>query len=61
MVENAPAAESLRAIGVLAPADEVRLAFKTGGVIRTIAVEQGAPVRKGQLLAPLLTTRSRQP
>ena len=52
-VENAPAAESLRAIGVLAPADEVRLAFKTGGVIRTIAVEQGAPVKKGQLLALL--------
>ncbi|HEX9706149.1 MAG TPA: efflux RND transporter periplasmic adaptor subunit [Steroidobacteraceae bacterium] len=53
VVENAPAAESLRAIGVLAPADEVRLAFKTGGVIRTIAVEQGAPVKKGQLLATL--------
>ena len=53
VVESAPAAESLRAIGVLAPADEVRLAFKTGGVIRTIAVEQGAPVKKGQLLATL--------
>ena len=52
-VETVPAAESLRAIGVLAPADEVRLAFKTGGVIRTIAVEQGAQVRKGQLLALL--------
>jgi RND family efflux transporter MFP subunit len=53
VVEKAPAAESLRAIGVLAPADEVRLAFKTGGVIQTIAVEQGVPVRKGQLLATL--------
>jgi RND family efflux transporter MFP subunit len=53
VVENVPAAESLRAIGVLAPADEVRLAFKTGGVIRTIAVEQGAAVKKGQLLATL--------
>jgi RND family efflux transporter MFP subunit len=53
VVEKAPAAESLRAIGVLAPADEVRLAFKTGGVIRTIAVEQGAPVKTGQLLATL--------
>ncbi len=53
VVEKAPATESLRAIGVLAPADEVRLAFKAGGVIRTIAVEQGAPVRKGQLLATL--------
>jgi RND family efflux transporter MFP subunit len=52
-VEQAPAAESLRAVGVLAPADEVRLAFKTGGVIQSIAVEQGAPVRKGQVLATL--------
>jgi len=52
-VEHAPAAESLRAVGVLAPADEVRLAFKTGGVIQSIAVEQGAPVRNGQVLATL--------
>lgn len=52
-VEEAPATEALRAIGVLAPADEVRLAFKTGGVIRQIAVEQGAPVKEGQLLATL--------
>ncbi len=53
IVENAPAAEPLRAIGVLAPADEVRLAFKTGGVIHTLTVEQGAPVKQGQLLATL--------
>lgn len=53
VVEKAPAAASLRAIGVLAPADEVRLAFMTGGVIRTITVEQGTPVKAGQLLATL--------
>jgi len=52
-VVQAPAAESLRAVGVLAPADEVRLAFKTGGVIQSIGVEQGAAVREGQLLATL--------
>jgi RND family efflux transporter MFP subunit len=52
-VEQAPAAETLRAVGVLAPADEVRLAFKTGGVIQSITVEQGAPVQRGQLLATL--------
>jgi len=52
-VEQVSAAESLRAIGVLAPADEVRLSFKTGGVIQSIAVEQGAVVRQGQLLATL--------
>lgn len=53
VVESAPAIESLRAVGVLAPADEVRLAFKTGGVIRSIEVVQGEPVRQGQLLATL--------
>ena len=52
-VEQAPATEALRAIGVLAPADEVRLAFTTGGVIRRIDVEQGAIVKEGQLLATL--------
>jgi RND family efflux transporter MFP subunit len=52
-VETAPAAESLRAVGVIAPADEVRLSFKTGGVIRSIEVQQGERVRAGQLLATL--------
>ena len=52
-VEQAPATEALRAVGVLAPADEVRLAFTTGGVIRRIDVEQGAAVKEGQLLATL--------
>jgi RND family efflux transporter MFP subunit len=53
VVESAPAIASLRAVGVLAPADEVRLAFKTGGVIRSIEVVQGEQVRQGQLLATL--------
>ena len=53
VVETAPVSESLRAVGVLAPADEVRLSFMTGGVIRAIAVEQGAAVTRGQLLATL--------
>lgn len=53
VVETAPAVELLRAVGVVEPADEVRLAFKTGGMIRSIAVEQGDSVRAGQLLATL--------
>ncbi len=53
VVESAPAVESLRAIGVLAPADEIRLAFKTGGVIRALGVEQGDRIRAGQTLAAL--------
>ncbi|MBF8293012.1 MAG: Efflux transporter periplasmic adaptor subunit [Steroidobacteraceae bacterium] len=52
-VETASAAETLRAIGVVTPADEVRLAFKTGGMIQAIHVEQGDRVRRGQLLATL--------
>ncbi len=53
VVETTPAVESLRAVGVLAPADEVRLAFKTGGLVDAIHVEQGQAVRKGQVLATL--------
>ena len=52
-VEMASAAETLRAIGIVMPADEVRLAFKTGGMIQAIHVEQGDRVRRGQLLATL--------
>jgi RND family efflux transporter MFP subunit len=43
----------VRAVGVLAPRDEIRLAFKTGGVIDQITVEAGDRVRQGQLLAVL--------
>jgi RND family efflux transporter MFP subunit len=54
VVETAPAIESLRAVGVVAPADEVRLSFKSGGVVRSIEVQQGERVQAGQLLATLL-------
>ncbi|HEU0226024.1 MAG TPA: efflux RND transporter periplasmic adaptor subunit [Steroidobacteraceae bacterium] len=54
VVETAPATESLRAVGVVAPADEVRLSFKSGGVVRSIEVQQGERVRAGQLLATLV-------
>lgn len=52
-VESAAVASQVRAVGVLAPRDEVRLAFKVGGVIDAIAVDAGDSVRKGQLLAVL--------
>jgi RND family efflux transporter MFP subunit len=42
-----------RAVGVLAPRDEIRLAFKVGGVVDTVNVDSGDVVRKGQLLAAL--------
>lgn len=52
-VESAPVSAQVRAVGVLAPRDEIRLAFKVGGVIDSISVEAGDPVRRGQLLAVL--------
>jgi RND family efflux transporter MFP subunit len=38
---------------VLAPRDEIRLAFKVGGVVDAVRVESGDVVSKGQLLAAL--------
>jgi RND family efflux transporter MFP subunit len=40
-------------VGIVAPRDEVRLSFKSGGVIASISVEEGAAVRAGQRLAVL--------
>lgn len=43
----------IAAIGRVEPDRSFVLAFKTGGVIRSVAVEEGDPVRKGQVLAEL--------
>jgi RND family efflux transporter MFP subunit len=51
-----PAAPSIRTNGVLANKDEIRLAFKVGGVIRKLAVSEGERVRKGQRLAEIEQT-----
>lgn len=42
--------------GILASKEEVKLSFKTGGVIARILVDEGQTVRKGQLLASLNLT-----
>jgi RND family efflux transporter MFP subunit len=39
--------------GVLASKSEMKLAFKTGGMIRRVYVNEGESVRKGELLAEL--------
>jgi RND family efflux transporter MFP subunit len=44
---------TLRAVGLLAPKDETRLSFKVGGLVESIPVEEGRPVRAGQVLAVL--------
>ncbi len=42
--------------GILASKKEIKLSFKTGGIINTIKVEEGQNVAKGQLLASLNLT-----
>jgi len=51
-----PAAPSIRTNGLLANKDEMRLAFKVGGVIKRLAVAEGETVRKGQKLAEIEQT-----
>jgi membrane fusion protein, multidrug efflux system len=46
-------ARPIVATGTVAPADEIALGFKIGGVIARIAVDAGDPVRAGQTLAAL--------
>ena len=41
------------AIGRYAPRDEIPLAFKTGGIVARVDVEEGVRVRQGQRLAAL--------
>lgn len=55
-VESVEIAREVRAVGVLAPRDEIRLAFKIGGVIERISVEAGDRVQRGQSLAVLKRT-----
>lgn len=52
-VATAPLGQQVQAVGLLAPKDEARLAFKVGGVIESIRVEEGAQVTRGQVLASL--------
>jgi RND family efflux transporter MFP subunit len=52
-VASVSVAQQTRAVGVLAPRDEVRLAFKVGGIVEGVHVDAGDVVRKGQVLAEL--------
>jgi RND family efflux transporter MFP subunit len=54
--ERADVDASVRAVGILTPSDEVRLAFKVGGVIESMNVDVGDRVRRGQVLAVLKGT-----
>lgn len=52
-VESALLDATMHAVGSLAPRDEVRLSFKTPGVVASILVHEGDTVREGQVLAEL--------
>jgi multidrug efflux system membrane fusion protein len=43
----------VHASGILVPAKEIRLSFKTGGIINTLYADDGTRVKKGELLATL--------
>ncbi|MEM6723918.1 MAG: efflux RND transporter periplasmic adaptor subunit [Bacteroidota bacterium] len=46
-------AETVFATGQLSAKEEIKMSFKTGGVVKRILVAEGETVRKGQLLAEL--------
>lgn len=48
--------QTLNASGLLSTENEARLAFKIGGVIDQVYVEEGDKIKKGQLLATLKST-----
>lgn len=50
---------SISISGQLTTDDETPLSFKTGGVVKSVLVREGDPIRKGQLLATLDLTEIR--
>lgn len=52
-VTRGPVARPVRGTGVVRLKSEVDLSFKVGGVVAAVLVEEGATVKKGQLLARL--------
>lgn len=55
-VQRVIASDPIIASGIVSSSSEARLAFKTGGIIEKIYVNEGDQVRKGQLLAKLNMT-----
>lgn len=54
-VEEISIVEPITASGVLSSKSEIKLGFKTGGLIKRIYVEEGQFVKKGKLLAEIDT------
>lgn len=53
---SGPSAPPVLATGILTTADELKLSFKTGGVIDRVLVREGEAVNAGQVLAHVLPT-----
>ena len=51
-----PAMPAIATNGIVATKDEMRLSFKVGGVIKSIRVQEGDEVKKGQTLAEIELT-----
>jgi membrane fusion protein, multidrug efflux system len=51
-----PATPTIGTNGIVAPKDEIRLSFKVGGVIKSLRVQEGDEVKKGQTLAEIELT-----
>ena len=43
----------VRAVGMLTTTDQIKLSFKTGGIIRKLYTREGAEVKRGEMLAAL--------
>lgn len=55
-VESVIRSEPVVASGLVSSSEEAKLSFKIGGIIQKMYVDEGQPVRKGQLLATLNMT-----
>jgi len=52
-VQHGPVARPIRGAGIVRQKRELDLSFKVGGVVAAVLVEEGAHVKKGQVLARL--------
>src|SRR4051812_3152366 len=51
-----PATPPIATNGIVANKDEMRLSFKAGGIIKSIRVSEGSPIKKGDTLAEIELT-----
>lgn len=59
MVEQIKMAKKIHTFGRLSSEKEIKLSFKTGGIIKKIYVDEGHKVKKGQILASLDLSESK--